>query len=515
MIRFLTGRTRSGMVRSAPGFALQTSRAAPQLRKAAAFAFALLLFGTGWRVFPQESAPPDKPERLRLSPAGAVELAVKNNLSLESARVSSGTKKRASELSWNQFIPSVTVGGSLIMDNEKSTVAGMAPVDLASLGSLIGMPIPPGTIYGVYPYSAEASQWHIAGTIQASLTLSAAMFENMKRLRLDYQGGLINYEKARLQLERDVLKSYNNMLLLQENISLLRDNFEAAGRRVQMAQANYNAGLAPELTLLQARVAMETMKPTLDQAENGLRLSMAQFAMFLGKPYNTEFELEPFAGETSFIPLDLADLISKAASGKPDILELQQNILMLHSARRAQLAALTPSLTLSWNSNSAFIKDPWKDPWFDNKDNWQKSGSLTLSLGLRLHSLIPFSQDFQGIKDMDDNIKTANIGLAQLIQGTEIEIYNTVLSLEKTQITAEAQSQTVDLAERSYRLTDQAYRAGLQDLLEVQNAELSLRQARVQMLEQQFNYLNGLIDLEYSIGVPFGTLSAKGVNNEN
>jgi len=49
----------------------------------------------------------------------------------------------------------------------------------------------------------------------------------------------------------------------------------------------------------------------------------------------------------------------------------------------------------------------------------------------------------------------------------------------------------------------------LQDYFQVQNAEQSLRQARVQLLEQQFNYLNGLIDLEYSTGVPFGTLSGR------
>jgi hypothetical protein len=46
--------------------------------------------------------------------------------------------------------------------------------------------------------------------------------------------------------------------------------------------------------------------------------------------------------------------------------------------------------------------------------------------------------------------------------------------------------------------------------LQVQSADLSRRQARVQMLEQQFNYRTGLIDLEYSIGVPFGTLSNGG-----
>jgi outer membrane protein TolC len=370
-----------------------------------------------------------------------------------------------------------------------------------------GVTLPPGAdIYLSVPYSVDAPQWHVAGSIQASLSISIAMFENMKRLRLDYEGGLISYEKAKSQLERDVRKAYHNMLLVQENIALLRGSFQNVERQVQMAQANFNAGLAPELTLLQARVALGNMLPLIDQAENGLKLTMAQFAMYLGLSYDTPFELIPVNEENIFISLDVKEMISKAASGKPDIHELRHTILMLQSARKAQFNSLLPALTLSWNTQPVFIRDPWKDSWGE-KDNWQKSGGLTISLGLRLHSLIPFSADYQGIKNLDDQINTANIGLSQMIQGTEIEIYNTVLSLEKTRLSAEAQTQTVDLAERSYRLTEQAYQAGLQDLFQVQSAEQSLRQARVQMLEQQFNYLNGLIDLEYSIGVPFGTLS--------
>lgn len=461
-----------------------------------------------------DEAPPEtagQSDSLRITPDEAVERAIKSNLSLESARVTSGTKKRASDLSWNQFIPGVTVGGSLSLDNEKSKIAGMTAVDLADLGTAMGMTIPPKIIYGVYPYSVEVSQWHVAGSIQASLNISIAMFENMKRLRLDYQGGQIAYEKAKSQLERDVRKAYNNMLLLQENIALLQDSYAAAGRRVQMARANYNAGLAPELNLLQAQVAMENMKPTIDQAESGYRLSMAQFAMYLGMDYDTPFDLvsENTSSNINFIPLDVAEMISKAASGKPDIQELRHSILLLQSVRKAQFYSLLPYLNLSWGFTPVFTGDPWKDNWGE-KDLWQRSGALTITLGVRLNSLLPWSADFQGVKNYDDQIRIANIGLAQTIQGTEIEIYNTVLSLDKARITAEAQAQTISLAERSYRLTEEAYRAGLQDLLQVQNAELELKQARVSVLEQQFNYLNGLIDLEYAIGVPFGTLSSGG-----
>jgi outer membrane protein TolC len=333
------------------------------------------------------------------------------------------------------------------------------------------------------------------------------MFENMKRLSLDYQTGILGYEKAKLQLERDVRKAYHNMLLIQENIELMRGSFENIERQVQMAQANYNAGLAPQLTLLQAQVARENMKPIIDQAENGLKLSMAQFAMFLGLGYDTQFELIPVPENANFIQLDVAELIRMASRGKPEIQELRHTILMLESARKAQVYSLTPTLTLSWNHNSVLI-DPWKNSWFGDDSNWMKSGGLTISLGLRLHSLIPFSMDFQGIRNMEDQIKAANIGLAQLINGTEIEIYNIILSLERTQISAEAQEQTLRLAEQSFRLTEQAYRAGLQDYFQVQSAAQSLQQAQVQMLEQQFNYINSLIDLEYAIGVPFGTLSS-------
>jgi outer membrane protein TolC len=457
---------------------------------------------------PAQETQKQKSETFRINPGQAVEMAIKNNLSLESARISSSTKKRASNLSWNQFIPSITVGGSLVRDNEITSQSFTRPIpDTGTRDTFNGIS---GKVDPQFFVSdpIEGPQWHVAGSIQASLTISAAMFSNMKRLHLDYQAGMISYGKAKAQLERDVRKAYNNMLLLQENISLLKENFEAAGRRLTMAQANYRAGLAPELTLLQAQVARENMKPIIDQAENGLRLSRAQFAMFLGLPYDTPFELEPVKSETNFISFNVQDLISKAASGKPDIQELRHSILLLQSARKAQINSLLPALTLSWNTTPAFTGDPWKDNLGDF-DMWRRSGSFTVSLGLRLHSLFPFSADFQGVKSMNDQITGANIGLAQMIQGTEIEIYNTVLSLEKTRISAEAQAQTIKLAERSYRLSEQAYRAGLQDLLQVRNAELDLKQARVSMLEQQFNYLNSLLDLEYAIGVPFGTLSSK------
>jgi outer membrane protein TolC len=458
--------------------------------KAAGLFAAALAFFLPLGIFGQEvSQAPVK----RLSPDEAVDLAIKNYLGLESERVTLEGKKRASDYSWNRFVPSLSIAGTLVRDNE------------ASSSTIINPAPPPLT------FSYEAPQWHVAGRLQAQLDLNLAMFENMRTLRLNYEGGLISYETAKVQLERDIRKAYYDLLLLNERRALLKENFTNADRRVDMARENYRAGLTPELSLLQAQVDRENLKPQIDELENAYKTAMAQFALYLGLAYDTRFEFLSVGGNPQYIPLDVAELISKAASGRPDLLALKQNILTLESRRRGLVfTSLTPSLSLSWDSTRAFAQDPWKTSWFSDMDNWRQSGSLTIALGFKLHSLFPFSVDYQGIMDIDDNIRTANINLAQMIRSTELEIYNTVLALEKTRISAEAQGLTITMAEQAYRLSEQAYRAGLRDLLEVQNAEISLRQARIEMLVQNFNYRKGLIDLEYAMGVPFGTLSARG-----
>jgi outer membrane protein TolC len=418
--------------------------------------------------------------------AEAVQLAVRNNLSLETTRIATATKKRKTDLAWNALIPTVSLSGTTYHLNNAPTTT-----------------LPDGTTM-----SFPERQWGMSAALQFSLNLNVALFEGMKNTRLDFEGGILSFEKARAQLERDVRKAYYNILLLQENITVLKESRSTAEARVTTAEANYRAGTTPQLSLLQAQVALENLRPTIDQAENGLKLSIAQFALYLGLPYNSPLNLAPMSGNIQFKALNLDTLIAQATAQKPEIKELRQNILILDSGRKARrYQAYTPTLSLGLNFDPAYTGELGKDPLFGD-DKWRQSqGMFRLTLAFGLDNYLPFSSVSQDIQGMTDNLRTLNVQLAQLIQGTEVEVYNTVLSLERIRTTAEAQSKTVELAQRSYELTNQSYRSGFSDLLEVQNAELELRRARVGILEQQYNYLMGLIDLEYSIGAPFGTLS--------
>jgi len=126
----------------------------------------LLLLCAGLQAQEAEKAP------VKVTLDEAVNLAIKNNLSLESSRTSLSTKKRASDYSWNQFIPSVDVGGALLHLNE--VPQGMT------------LPLPPA-LGGPISLGGGGSPWKVAGSITVSLNLNMAMIEEMKRLSLDYE----------------------------------------------------------------------------------------------------------------------------------------------------------------------------------------------------------------------------------------------------------------------------------------------------------------------------------------
>jgi outer membrane protein TolC len=304
---------------------------------------------------------------------------------------------------------------------------------------------------------------------------------------------------------------YNSILLLQANADLNAESFDNAQQQAAIAEANFQAGLAPRLSWLQAQVAVENMRPVAAEFENSIRNLKGNFAIILGLPFDTEFELEPISPEGIYISRDLAEFISRsAAMGKPDIMELQANITTLQSQRRALgLQQHTPFLRLGWTLTSMF--NPMLDPFQDNLftgDNWNRGGNFSVTLGMSFNGLLPFTREGQQLRDMDANLQIQNIMLAQMSKETELEIFNKISSLETIRSSLAALQAAVELAEMTYTLTEEAYRAGHQDFQSVRNSAFALDQARLQLLSQHFSFMNDLIDLEYSLGIPFGTLSS-------
>ncbi len=414
----------------------------------------------------------------------SVELALENNLGLKSSRIDLQMKRRSSNLSWNRFIPTVQASSTLMRWNlEKDD-------PMAALSAII-----PGYTPTIIP------QWGLSAGLDFSLNLSYALFKEMEGTKLDYEAGLISYETALKQLERDVRKNFYNILVFEENLWLMEQNIEAANSRFEQAKINFKNGLVPELSVLSAQVGYANLKPALTEMKLGYQTMLNGFKILLGIDLSEEIILE---GDIVINPvnLDTEKLTNYFLGGRLDIKSMNKSVQSLENTKAAlKLQTMTPMLIFGLNFDPAFQNDPLENNWFKNiGDNWsQQSGMFRMTLSMSLDSFLPWSKTQIGIRDMEDGITQLKLGISQTKIAAEMEIKTLVMQLNKSVEQLETLILNISLAHEAYRLSQEAYDAGSKELLEVKDAERDLNTAKLEVLKEKYNYITGLLDLEYAL----------------
>lgn len=416
----------------------------------------------------------------------AVKLALENNLQLENERLTVEQKRRSKDMVWNRFIPSLSAGATMARANVDPT------------------PLP---------------QWSLSATLQARLDLTVSLFQGIRLTVQDYEAGLLSLADTRKKIERDVRKQFYNILLLEQQIQLTRDSIDQAQKRYEQTKVNYDNGLVDEYTLLSSQVALENIKPQLENLQLAHRNAIMGFNQMLGLDVNQETTLEGTI-EPQMVSLNTDALIKNHLSDRFDLQQIRQYIQILKTQKEAivggdgQSAGLLPVLSFGFTADPTFMGDPTSDPLFaDISNDWkQQRGAFSITITQPLDGLIPGSQTRVRIANLENDIEKQYVNLQQATEGAEIQVRGIIQNLNKVQQTLKVKELNVTLAQRAYSLAQEAYQAGTRDLLEVQNAEQELRQARVQVLSEKYNYVSGLLDLEYALNASPDELQGKDKN---
>ena len=178
-------------------------------------AFSLTLFISAG--FAQEQ----KEKTVTLTIDQAVEYALKNSRTLKSNDIDLEMKKRASDVSWNVFLPNVSVNGTMKRSNEISPQ------------------------YGLTDYPDEESRWDVIGGASVSWNFTPAYIAKIQIAKANYEAGKISWEQSQNETLVNVKKIYYGLLLQQESLKIQKTTLENARRRMIQAEANFKSGLVP------------------------------------------------------------------------------------------------------------------------------------------------------------------------------------------------------------------------------------------------------------------------------
>lgn len=415
---------------------------------------------------------------VRLTIEQAVDYARENSKTLQSSAIDLEIKKRASSYSWNQFMPSVQVTGTMSRKNEVTPI------------SIPGITMPP------QPDPTEADHWTAVGGVSVSWNFSAAMIESIRLAKRDYEAGLISWDQTLRQTELQIEKLFYGLLLQEESLKIQQDSLENARLRMEQARINYLNGLIPELSYIQAQVSYQNMKPSVMKQEQLLKQQLDMFGFLIGLPTGIKIELEG-AIEPPRIELVAQDLVDISMENNPDILLLNKNLEILKLTYSMQnLQTYIPSLSLSWGFQP--VVSDIQENWIDN---YTDGGSFSATLVWNLTNMLPFSANQQKAKDTKDNIRKMELSLETLKENTALNIRTQIDNLNQAWANIEAASGNITLAQKSYDMNVTSYQNGTRELLDVKDAESQLNQAKLGLINSKYEYLTGLLDLEYSLNI--------------
>jgi len=426
----------------------------------------------------------------------AVELALKQNLELGRTQVDADALKRAKDASWNVLIPSVTAQGTLSRSNEASVASGVVPVT----SSLVS-----GSVYDQYAYFRKsASSTSVQGSLSFAISLSPATFTGMKLAVKEYEQGLLTLDGAKKSLELNVRTAFAALIVAKEQISIQEQNIDLAEKRYKQAQINHANGYVPEIDVLSAQVSLENLRPTLADYKTSYEESLGQFKILLGLDVNEPVSLSGTV-EAKSIRLDAAKLIESRLGGRQDILELRKaREVLAMTKKKTSESAFSPSLGLSW-SYLPRLSDPFGTSW-SSGDNWSDQGVLSVSLSLSLDNFLPHSAVREKIAAAEDSLRKKDSLIDEAVQNGRLEIVNYVNKLNKSRTTLDSLEVNVKLAQRTYDLTEDAFRKGSKELLDLQDAANGLNTAKLKVLSEKYNFTTALLNLEYALNINFGTL---------
>ena len=395
----------------------------------------------------------------------AVILAADNNLSLKRNQLALNQLELKDKYSWNSVSPSI--GASAQFGN------------------------------GLQENSTSLS---ISGNV--SFRLTPALYSSIKSAKLNYENGITSYETAVKTVEKNVRQIFYSLIYSKENLSLLNRNLETAKQRYDLSQEKFSRGQLSELDLLTTQMNYESLKPSYESAEIAYENSIANFKQLLGINQNEQIELIGNLDEMMNVSIN-QDLLEYNIEELPTVKEIKSKIELAKTNLLAtKFSAWGPSISLGYNASKAGQDMTGEFAWADFKQ------SVSVGVSIPLDGYLPWSNGSLSVSAQKSNLEDLNLQLENEKTTVELTIKKYIKEINQAKSQLSSLQNNVTLAQKTYDMTLNAYNYGSRDLLTLQNAADSLLKSKNQLQSQVYNLICKIMDLEFTLGLPLGALTA-------
>jgi outer membrane protein TolC len=317
--------------------------------------------------------------------------------------------------------------------------------------------------------------------------IDVASLRNYLAARHNFAAATLSAQDAR---ELVVLVAGNAYLLVLADESRVASvEAQAATAKISLDQAvaRHQAGTAPLLDELRARVDYQSLDQQLIVAKNALEKDKLALARVIGLPLAQSFTLADTAPYAAFDQIDVSAAISQAHANRKDLAAMIEQAKAAEEQRKAATAARLPTLKFQGDYGDIGV----------NVSTSHGTGNATGTLSVPLFKEFALRGQAQQAQAQLD---TAQAQLSDKNAQVDADVRDALLDIASSQQQLDVAKSSVALANEALSEAQQRYANGVSDNLAVSQAQQSVAQANDQYVTSLYRHNVAKLSLARALG---------------
>lgn len=428
----------------------------------------------------------------------AIAIALQNNNDVRIAQLELDRANAAVKEAYGYAMPTVDFSTQFTHFIEKPQMPFPdfnALLNNATYGVLFKEKLVPQDNSKMMPMETKLQSFALANSYTTTLQLQQVLFSSTVFKGISSSGIYRNLAREALISKinstiSNVKKAFYGALLSQEVLKITKESLKNAEDNLSSVRALYKQGMVAEFDAMRAEVQVENIRPLVLQMESNLETVLNNLKVVLGMPQEESIELK---GEIQFIKANLSDdaeMMKQVRQNNPDLKTLKVKRDFDEALIDLDISTFYPTIAGFGSYSLSGSSDK-----FDFQNYNQAVVGLSLSI-----NLFNGWRTTQRIEQGQINVMKTEESIAQLENFISAQVKSKLLELKKIESNIQAQDRNVELAQKTYDIAQLRYKNGTGNQLEIENAEMSLRQAKTNRLQSVYQYNTILFDIEALIG---------------
>jgi len=402
-----------------------------------------------------------------------IDVALKNNLSVKTAQNTYSVSRARVLNAWGNFLPGVSIGAG--RSYRWSGYGGTDPFTGRNLG-------PAGTTF----YNGSLSIG------QAYQGLGLSTYADLKSRQSNSRSAYFALSDSRSALVLLVKENYYSALKAKMLLDVSRDAVKRGEERLRVAQSRFDLGSASMSDVLKAKVQFGNDKLDVIRNSNAYESALTNLAFIMGIDVNREFDIAEESNQ-GMVSLNFDADLNEALAGNPGYRQAHFDYSAARSDVLSNLGRLLPTLSISVSHSTSV-------PQFANLTDFKSiDAGYSFNVSMNFNIFNNFF-DYASIKSARATAATLRENLRNAGNAVALAVKQAYLDLQQSEEALKVSDESVAAAQEDVNLAREKYNLGAATILEVLDAEVSLKQAQTNRVQAVFDYNLAISGLERAMG---------------